>query len=122
MVRLKAHEFFQRIDSDVLCEIPITFTQAALGAQVEVPTLRGKVRMTIPAGTQSGEMLRLKGQGFPSLDGYGVGDALIKVFVEVPRKLSSEQEVLLRQLAEMEDSQVESKSHSFFERLKNYFE
>ncbi len=122
VVRLEAHEFFQRVDNDVLCEIPITFTQAALGAQVEVPTLRGKVRMTIPAGSQSGEILRLKGQGFPSLDGYGVGDALIRVSVEVPRKLSSEQEELLRQLAEIEETQVESKSHTFFERLKNYFE
>ncbi|MEM7166430.1 MAG: molecular chaperone DnaJ [Planctomycetota bacterium] len=122
VVRLKPHEFFQRVDNDVLCEVPISYSQAALGAKVEVPTLRGKAVITIPAGTQSGELLRLKGQGFPSLDGYRPGDELVKVIVEVPRKMSQEQEKLLRQLAELEDSQVDSKRNSFFEKLKNYFE
>lgn len=122
MIRLKPHEFFQRIDNDVLCEVPISYTQAALGAKVEVPTLRGKATITVPSGTQGGEILRLKGQGFPSVDGYRGGDELVKIIVEVPRKLSSEQEALLRQLADLEDKQVDSKRHSFFEKLKNYFE
>lgn len=122
VTRLKAHEFFQRVDNDVLCEIPISYTQAVLGAKVEVPTLGGKARVTIPPGTQSGEILRLKGQGFPSLEGYRPGDELVKVLIEVPKKLSSEQEELLRQLAELEEKQVDSKRHSFFEKLKNYFE
>ena len=122
VVRLKPHEFFQRVDNDVLCEVPIAYSQAALGAKVEVPTLRGKAVITIPAGTQSGELLRLKGQGFPSLDGYRPGDELVKVVVEVPRKMTQEQEKLLRQLAELEDRQVDSKRNSFFEKLKNYFE
>lgn len=122
VVRLEQHEFFKRVENDVLCEVPISFSQAALGAKVEVPTLRGKALITVPAGTQSGEILRLKGQGFPSLNGHRTGDELVRVNVEVPKKLNSEQEALLRQLAELEDKQVDSKRHSFFEKLKNYFE
>ncbi len=122
IVRLEPHEFFQRVDNDVLCEIPIAFSQAALGCQIEVPTLRGRATMTIPAGTQAGEILRLRGQGFPSLHGHRSGDQLIKVVVEVPKKLNEEQEDLLRKLAKLEEKDVGSKRHSFFERLKNYFE
>lgn len=122
VVRLKPHEFFQREENDVLCEVPISFTQAALGAKVEVPTLRGRKKVTVPAGTQSGDVIRLRGEGFPSLEGYRNGDELVRVVIEVPRKLGSEQEALLRQLAELEEKQVDSKRHSFFERLKQYFE
>ncbi|MFQ5655818.1 MAG: DnaJ C-terminal domain-containing protein, partial [Planctomycetota bacterium] len=121
-VHMRPHEFFHRVDNDVLCEIPLTYSQAALGAKIEVPTLQGKARMTIPPGTQSGEILRLKGQGFSSLDGHRTGDELIKVVIEVPRKLTAEQEALLRKLAELEESQVDSRRHSFFEKLKNYFD
>ncbi|MGE3166025.1 MAG: molecular chaperone DnaJ [Planctomycetota bacterium] len=122
VVRLEPHEFFLREDNDVLCEVPISFTQAALGAKVEVPTLRGRKKITVPAGTQSGEVIRLRGEGFPSLEGYRRGDELVRVVVEVPRKLGAEQETLLRQLAELEEKQVDTKRHSFFERLKQYFE
>ena len=78
--------------------------------------------MSIPGGTQSGEILRLRGQGFPSLHGHRPGDQLVKVVVEVPKKLSAEQEELLRRLAELDEKEVGSRRHSFFERLKNYFE
>ncbi len=76
----------------------------------------------MPAGTQSHSLLRLKSRGFPRLQRHGAGDQLVRVVVEVPRKLSDEQEEVLRQLAELEDKQVGSKRHSFFERLKRYFD
>ena len=122
IIRLEHHEFFQRVDNDVLCEIPVTFSQAALGAKVEVPTLGGKASMSIPAGTQSGEILRMRGQGFPSLHGHRGGDQLVKVVVEVPKKLNEEQTELLHRLAELDEKEVSHKRHSFFERLKNYFD
>ena len=122
IIRLEQHEFFQRVDNDVLCEIPVTFAQATLGSKVEVPTLGGKASMTIPAGTQSGEILRMRGQGFPSLHGHRGGDQLVKVVVEVPKKLSEEQRELLHRLAELDEKEVSTKRHSFFERLKNYFD
>lgn len=122
IVRLQPHEFFQRVDQDVLCELPISYTQAVLGAKIEVPTLEGRATMSIPAGTQSGEILRMRGQGFPSLHGHRKGDQLVKVVVDVPRRLGEEQEELLRKLAELEEKDVSGKRHSFFERLKNYFE
>lgn len=119
---IKRHEFFERVDDSVVCEVPISYAQAALGATVEVPSLRGKSDVEVPGGTQSGEVLRLKRQGLPNLNGYGIGDQLIRVVVEVPKKLSEEQEELIRKLAEIEDTQVGTKRHSFFEKLKRYFE
>ena len=121
-IRLQQHEFFERVDDDVVCEVPISYSQAALGSSVEVPSLRGKIDVDVPKGTQSGEVLRLRKQGIPNLNGYPQGDQLVRVFVEVPRKLSDEQEDLIRQLAEIEDTQVGTKRHTFFERLKRYFE
>lgn len=83
--------------------VPISFAQADLGASIEVPTLRGKAELKIPRGTQSQSVLKLKGEGFPRLGGYGKGDQLVEVVVEVPRKLTKDQEKLLRQFAETED-------------------
>jgi len=122
IIRLEPHEFFQRIDNDVLFELPVSYSQAALGAKVEVPTLRGRATMTVPAGTQSGEILRMRGQGFPSLHGHRPGDQLVKVVVEVPKKLSAEQEQVLRRLAELEEKEVGPRRHSFFDRLRKTFE
>ncbi len=122
VIRLEAHEFFQRLENDVLFELPVSYSQAVLGAKVEVPTLRGRATMSIPGGTQSGEILRLRGQGFPSLHGHRPGDQLVKVVVDVPKKLSSEQEEILRRLAELEEKEVGSRRHTFFEKLRNYFE
>ncbi len=121
-IRMKEHEFFERVEDDVICEVPISYAQAALGSTIEVPSLRGKVDVSVPQGTQSGEMLRLKKQGLPNLNGYPQGDQLVRVVVEVPKKLSDEQAALITQLAEIEDTQVGTKRHSFFERLKRYFE
>lgn len=115
------HDFFERHGDDVLCVIPITFSQAALGTEVEVPTLRGKARLKIPAGTQSGQVFRLRSQGFPHLRGYGEGDQIVRVNLETPRKLNSRQEELFRELAKTEEKNVSAERKSFFDTLKNYF-
>lgn len=91
------HETFVRSDDDVLCRTPISFTQAALGTTIEVPTLEGKEKIKIPRGTQNGNTLRLKGKGIPHLRGYGRGDQIIEIFVQTPVNLSRKQEELLRE-------------------------
>ncbi len=99
-VRVGGHPIFQRNGDNLYCEVPINFTTAALGGQVEVPTIDGKVRMKIASGTQSGHVLRLRGKGVPSLRGVGKGDLLCAVAVETPVKLSKRQKELLQQLHE----------------------
>ena len=95
-VAIKKHDFFERRGTDILCEVPITFTQATLGAEVEVTTLDGVVKMKVPAGTQSGRLFRLSGKGVYRLGGYSRGDQLVHVVVETPVKLSKEQTELLK--------------------------
>lgn len=119
LVREVEHKAFQRSGPDVLVEVPFSFTQLALGDKVEIPTLRGKVEMTVPSGTPSGKVFRLRGQGLPHLEGNGRGDQLVRVFVEVPQKLSDRQKELLREFGEIE-AQASGK-RSFFERVADYF-
>jgi molecular chaperone DnaJ len=119
MVREVEHKIFRRSEADVLTEVPVSFAQMALGDSVEVPTLRGKAQMTIPSGTQSGKVFRLRGQGLPVFDGRGRGDQLVRVFIDVPKKLSDRQKELLREFAELEDRS--SGNRSFFEKIVNYF-
>jgi molecular chaperone DnaJ len=114
------HDFFTRDEADVICEVPITFTQAALGAEVEVPSLEGKVKVKIPAGTQSHKTLRLKGKGLARLGSYGRGDQLVRVIVEVPSKLSSEQKDLLKRFEESAASS-HPMHQGFFEKVKSIF-
>lgn len=121
-IRLKEHEFFERDDFDVHCKVPITFSQAALGADVEVPTLSGKVALSIPAGTQSGKRMRLKGKGIQRLGGYGQGDQIISVVLETPTKLNQEQRDLFAQLAELEHTKTNPMSRGFFEKVKDLFQ
>ena len=99
-VSVRAHPLFERDGSSVLLELPISFAQAALGAEVEVPTLDGKVKYTIPEGTQTGSVFRLRGKGIPYINGAGRGDQYVSVTVETPRNLTREQKDLLRQFAE----------------------
>ncbi len=119
VVREVEHRIFQRNGADVITEVPVSFAQMALGDTVEVPTLRGRAEMTIPAGTPNGKVFRLRGQGLPLLEGRGRGDQLVRAFIEVPRKLSERQKELLREYAELESS--ESKHQSFFEKIVHYF-
>lgn len=116
---------FLRDGENLLYELPITFAQAALGAEVEVPTVEATARLTIPPGTQSGEVLRLRGQGLPGLHGRGKGDQLVRIRVWTPRKLSREQERILRELQEMEDAPPEdvgsSGERGFWSKVKEAF-
>ncbi|MDI6639706.1 MAG: molecular chaperone DnaJ [Methanocellales archaeon] len=98
VVHVQEHEVFMRDGDDVICEIPISFTQAALGTEIEVPTLEDKTKMKIPAGTQTGTLFRLKGMGIPHLRGRGRGDQHVKVIVKTPTKLSKKQRELLLEL------------------------
>ncbi|MBN2711858.1 MAG: molecular chaperone DnaJ [Planctomycetes bacterium] len=118
---VEEHEFFQRHGDDVVCEVPVTFAQAALGTDVEVPTLRGKARVKIPAGTQSGQIFRLRGQGFPHLNGYGEGDQIVQVTLETPKKLTKRQEELFRELAALDEKHVSPERKGFLDSLKKYF-
>ena len=120
-VRVRPHPFLVRRDNDLVCQVPISFTQAALGAEVEIPALRGTVKLTVPRGTQNGQVLRLAGQGLPDLRTGRQGDELVQVLVEIPKKLSSEQEKLLRDFAETEDRSVLPESKGFFEKMMEYF-
>lgn len=98
-IHVRPHEFFKREGNHVVCEVPITFVQAALGAEIEVPTLSGTAKLKIPPGTQTGKVFRFKGKGFASLTGHGLGDEEIKVMVETPSHLTDKQKELLRQFA-----------------------
>lgn len=121
VVHVKEHSIFVREDTEVLCEVPISFTQAALGSQIDVPTLDGKVKMKVPAGTQTGKVFRLKGKGIPSLHGGGRGDQHVRVVVEVPTDLSAKQRALLEQFAEIAGEETHPQSKSFLEKVRQLF-
>jgi len=121
-MHLKEHPLFRRSGEDILLELPIGFAQAALGAEIEVPTLRGKSKLAIPKGTQSGTTLRMRGQGLPRLDGYGVGNQLVRVMVEVPTKLTQEQNELLRKYATLEQQNVGARQKGFWDKVREFFE
>lgn len=111
------HPLFKREGNDLLLQAPISVAQAALGEEIEIPTLDGKATLKIPAGTQSGKTFRLRGRGIPALHGYGKGDQLVQVVVWVPTSLSAEEKRLLKQLSEMPGFKP-PKDKSFFEKLK----
>lgn len=121
-IRVKSHVFFERNGDDIICELPISFAQAALGATLEVPTLFEKTTLKIPKGTQSGQIMRLRGMGLPSMQGYGVGDELVHVVVESPKTLTKRQEELFKELLEIDEQNATPNRKSFFEKLKTYFE
>lgn len=119
-VSVRPHPFFERQGNDVLCEYPISFAQAALGAKLTIPTLDGKMEYSIPEGTQTGTVFRIKSKGIPFLNGRGRGDHLLKVVIEVPKHLSEEQKKLLRQFdKDTFDDKHYAKSKSFFDKIKD---
>ncbi len=120
-IHVKPHTLFEREGRHLTCQVPITFAQAALGTEIDIPILTGKHRITVAAGTQPSEIMRLKGQGMPDPHGGPRGDLHVQFQVEVPKKLSKKQEELLRQLAELDDKQVSAHRKSFFESLKEFF-
>jgi molecular chaperone DnaJ len=121
VTKVKPHLFFKRDGIDVICEVPISFTQAALGAEIEVPTLEGKTPVTVPAGTQPGRTVRLRGKGIADLRGYGRGDQVVQVVVEIPQKLSPRQRELLEEFAREEGEEVAPASKGFFDKMKEMF-
>lgn len=122
VIRVKEHEFFQREGDNIFLELPITFAQAALGDEIEVPTIHGKVSFKIPAGTQTGRTFRLRNKGVPNVRGYGQGDQHVKVRVVTPTNLTNEQKELLRKLNELSNNEPISESDdSFFARFKKAF-
>lgn len=121
-IQLEDHPLFEREDRNLVCAVPISFTQAALGAKVDVPTLDGKVVMTIPSGTQTGKVFRLRSKGFPALNSKSRGDQLVEVIVETPVNLDDKQRELLTQFAEMSGDNIHPEKQSFFDRLKNIFD
>ena len=122
VIHVRPHEIFQRDGDDLLCEVPIGFVQAALGAEIEVPTIDGKASIKVPPGTQPGTMFRLKSKGVKNIQGYGHGDLHVRINVEVPTHLSSTQKAKLQEFAELCSGNENPMSRSFFEKAKNLFQ
>lgn len=120
VIEVEENALFQRKRNDLLCTVPITFTQAALGGAVEVPTLQGKARLAIPPGTQTGAILRMRGQGFPAFDGGHRGDQLVRVIVEIPRKVSQNQREAIQSLNEAISEETYPKRSAFTDTLKRW--
>jgi len=125
VTRVREHQLFQREGPHLICQVPITFSQAALGGIVEVPTLDGRLNHTLKRGVQSGEVVRINGKGMPTLQRGGrpgrPGDLLVQLVVETPRQLNKRQEELFRELAELEQKNVSPQRKSFLEKLKDFF-
>jgi molecular chaperone DnaJ len=122
VITVKDHPIFQREGQDIICEIPISFAQAALGCELEAPTLEGKVNLKIPAGTQSGKIFKLNGKGIPALHGYGRGDELVVVRVETPTKLTHRQKELLEEFSREGGEEINPMGKSFFDKVKELFD
>jgi molecular chaperone DnaJ len=120
-IHIKPHPIFKREGYDVVCDIPISFTQAALGSEIEVPTIHGRVKFTIPEGTQTSTIFKLKGKGIKHLRSNIHGDQYIRVNVEVPRKLTQKQKEILRQFAEISGDENLEQKKSFFDKMKDLF-
>lgn len=119
-INVRPHKFFKRTGDDITFEIPITFTQAVLGATIQVPTLEGEAELKIPEGTQTGTLFRLRGKGIPHLRGHGRGDELIRVKVQIPTKMTPAQREAVRRLAEAFGEEAPDEK-GFFEKVKDAF-
>ena len=121
VLAVKAHKFFEREGDDLRCTVPVSFTQAALGDELEIHTLEGPAVLKVPEGTQSGREFKLKGRGVPHLNEHGKGDLIVAVRVDTPTRLSKEQKQLLRQLAEVMPAPTSSHPHGLMDRVKDMF-
>ncbi len=118
---VEEHPLFTRDGQDVVCEVPISFAQAALGTEIDVPTLSGSLKLKVPAGTQPGHVFRLKGKGFPHLRGQGMGDQLCRMIVEVPAKLTPKQKELLQEFERLSGEHTTPLAKGFFDKVKEVF-
>ena len=119
VIQVREHPVFTREDTEILCEMPISFAQAALGATIDVPTLDGPTKLKIPAGTQTGKVFRLKGKGIPSLQGGGRGDQHVRMFVETPTHLTKEQRDLLERFAQLAGEETHPRARTFWEKVQD---
>jgi molecular chaperone DnaJ len=122
VITVRPHDLFEREGPDLHCQVPITMVQAALGAEIDVPTLEGKVKLKVPAGTQSGKVMRLRGKGLPTLRSSARGDQLMHLFVETPTKLTRAQRELLAQFARESDEKVSPANKTFLDKLRELFD
>jgi len=120
-IYIEEHPLFKREGEDLYCKVPISFVKAALGAEIEIPTPRGKSIIKIPAGTQTGQTFRLKGKGIPRLDGRGVGDLYIETHVEIPVKLNKNQKLLLEEFSQACEEENDPITKRFFDKLHEVF-
>ncbi|VAV84492.1 Chaperone protein DnaJ [hydrothermal vent metagenome] len=121
-VTVEPHQIFKREDTDIICEVPISFPQASLGAEIEVPTIEGNVKLKIPAGTQTGKVMRLRGKGVTSLRSSRRGDQLVYIRVETPSKLNKRQRELLEEFALISNDDIFPNKKGFFDKVKEIFE
>ncbi len=121
-IAIQPHKIFRRQEKEIICEVPITYTQAVLGGEVDVPTLYGPIKMKIPARTESGKVFRLKAKGIVDLSGGRVGDQHVKTFIYVPQEISDRQKELLEELSTIEGKPTANESRSFFDKVKEFFD
>jgi molecular chaperone DnaJ len=121
VMQVQPHPLFVREGLHIVCDMPISFVQAALGVEIDVPTLEGKVKMKIPPGTQSGKIFRLKGKGVRDVHGYQQGDQLVRASVETPTHLTARQKELLKEFAALGGEDIHPLSKGFFEKVKQLF-
>ena len=122
VIHIKEHKVFQRDGDNLYCEVPISFSVAALGGEIDVPTLEGRAHLKVPPGTQSGQMFRLRGKGIANVNGRGRGDLFARLIVEVPSHLNVEQRRKLEEFAELCGDENTPLRKSFFERAKEFFQ
>jgi len=120
-IGIKPHPIFTRHNNDLVCQVPISFTQAALGASIDVPTLNGSVKLDIPNGSQHGEVFKLRGKGLPDIRSHRTGDELVQIIIEVPKKLTARQKELLAEFATGEDDGGMPQKKGFMDKLKEMF-
>ena len=118
VVTVRPHPLFRREGTNVYCDAPITFAQAVLGGEREIPTIDGKVKYTIPEGTQTGSAFRLRGKGIPALNGRGRGDQYVTVYIETPRNLNKQQKEALKKFSETLQENNYEERKSFFSKFK----
>src|SRR5215510_3741744 len=121
VLHVKPHPFFEREGKDLFCSVPVSFSQAALGAEITIPTLDGEYKLKVPEGTQSGTVLRVRGKGVPSIRGGGKGDLHVQVRVQTPSKLTKRQRELLAELAGTSAVDNKPEPRSLFEKVKEIF-
>ncbi len=121
-IHIKDHPIFQREGNDLYCEVPIDFATSTLGGSIEVPTLDGKLKISVPSGTQTSKLFRLRGKGMPAMRHSGSGDLLCQVKVETPVNLNSKQKKLLKDFSNSCEAKHHPESNSFFGKMKSFFE